>query len=60
MKTIESLIHEAEIKWDFWRGVSDDPQALEDRGKTREEAIILANFFEGRFDGLCDARGVLK
>jgi hypothetical protein len=62
MKTIKSLIEEADRKWDMWLEIADDPQALTDRNKTREEAICLANFFEGRFDGLCDARdlGVKK
>ncbi len=55
-KTMQSLIHEAESKWQLWLEVAEDPQALEDRNKTKEEAVVLANFFEGRFDGLCDAR----
>jgi len=59
-KTIKSLLHEAELKWDMWREISDDPQALEDRMITREDAIILANYFEGRFDALCDARGLIE
>ena len=54
-KTVMSLIQEAEAKWDMWRDIACDSQALSDRNKTREQAIILASFFEGRFDGLCDA-----
>ena len=59
-KTIQSLMDEAEAKWGMWRDIAEDPQALDDRGKTREDAINLANYFEGRFDALCDARDLLK
>ena len=55
MKTIKSLRDEADLKWDLWRDIADDNQALLDRGKTREEALMLANYFEGRWDALCDA-----
>ena len=55
MKTLQSLISEAEQKSDMWKQIADDPQALTDREKTREEALMLANYFEGRADGLCDA-----
>lgn len=59
-KTIQDLIHEAELKMELWRKIVIDPRALKDRGKTKEEAVVLANFFEGRFDGLCDARNLSK
>ena len=59
-KTIQSLINEAELKMELWRKIAIDPQALKDRDKTKEEAVVLANFFEGRFDGLCDARNLGK
>ena len=55
-KTIFSLIAEAQTKWDFWLVVAGDEQELKDRDKTFEQAMNLANFYEGRFDGLCDAR----
>ena len=55
MKTLESLIHEAELKWNMWSEIAESKADLEDRNKTKEEAIVLANFFEGRFDGLFDA-----
>ena len=57
-RTIQGLINEAELKMEMWREIALDPQALKDRDKTREEAVVLANFFEGRFDGLCDARNL--
>ncbi len=57
-RKIEDLINEAERRMDIWRGIADDPLALRDRGKTREQAIALANYFEGRFEALCDARNI--
>ena len=54
-KTMQSLISEAEIKEKMWLEIADDNQALSDRLKSREQALQLANFFEGRRDGLCDA-----
>ena len=55
MKPIRSLLNEAETKMELWVEIAEDPQALTDRGKTKEQALHLASFFEGRFDGLCDA-----
>lgn len=55
MKTIHGLMNEAELKRQFWLEVADDPQALLDRNKTKAEAENLASYFEGRYDGLCDA-----
>jgi len=54
-KTIQSLITEAEIHQLKWEDFAEDKQALDDLNKTKEEALQLANFFEGRRDGLCDA-----
>lgn len=56
MKTIQSMIWEAEIKQADWEQIADDPQALIDRGKTREEALCLANYFQGRRDALIEVR----
>ena len=55
MKTLHSLINDAEIKKQFWLDVANDPQALKDRNKTKEDADVLANYFEGKYDGLCEA-----
>ena len=60
MKTLQSLITEAVTKWDMWLEIADDPQALIDREKTRNEALMLANFFEGRFNALCDAKNLTE
>ena len=60
MKTINSLLQEAGTKGDFWRETAEDKIALKDRGKTKEQALYLANYFEGKFDGLVEANRVLK
>lgn len=54
------MIYAAETKMDMWRDIADDPDALSDRNKTKEEAVILANYFEGQFDALCDAQHLCK
>jgi hypothetical protein len=59
-KTIKSMIFDAEIKWAMWLEISEDERALKDRCKSKKEAIELANYFEGRFDALIDARNELK
>ena len=57
-KTIRSLIHEAELKMGMWWEIASDPQALKDRDKTKEEAAGLANYYEGRFAALIEARNL--
>ena len=54
--TFTSLAMDANTKMEMWLEISSDPSALEDRGKTREEALMLANFFEGKFDAFYEAR----
>ena len=53
--SIEKLIEEAAAKQNFWFKASSNSVALEVTSKTRKEALILANYFEGKYDGLCDA-----
>jgi len=53
-KNIKSLIFESEEKRSFWEQIANDPKALKDREKTREEALMLANYFEGKADGFCE------
>lgn len=59
-RSIRSLINEAETKRAMWVNIANDPEALADRGRTKEEALKLADYFEGRFDGLCNARDLLS
>lgn len=60
MKTIKSMIFDAETKWDMWKEIALDDVALKDRGKTKAEADALANYFEGQFDGLIYARDMFR
>lgn len=54
-KTIKSMIHDAQTRMDMWTGIAHDKEALTDRDKTKEEALCLVNYFEGKRDGLVDA-----
>jgi len=60
MKTLHSLISEAELKRQFWAETAEDPEALSDRGVSKEHARRLESYFEGRYDGLCDAMRMLR
>lgn len=59
MKTITSLIAEAETKKLMWDEIANDPVALVDRNKSREEALSRMNYFEGMVDGYVEARRIL-
>tara|TARA_R110000850_G_scaffold212779_1_gene338815 strand:- start:112 stop:315 length:204 start_codon:yes stop_codon:yes gene_type:complete len=60
MKTLRSLTHEADIKREMWEDISRDDVALKDRNKTKKEAQMLANYFEGMYDGLCDVAALQR
>jgi hypothetical protein len=60
MKTLMSLIHEADIKYELWLDISIDQQALKDRDKTKNDALMLVNYFEGRRDALRDVHRTLE
>ena len=60
MKTVLSLKHEANNNMDLWQSIMDDEEALEDRRKTREQAIRLFEYYQGRFDAFCEALTVLN
>ena len=60
MKTIRSLIEECETRTNYWRDVAHDKQSLVDLDKTREQALCLQNYFEGKYDGLVDAKRLLR
>lgn len=59
-KTINSMLLEAEALRDMWIEISEDPQALEDRGKTKEMAIAVASYFEGQCDALVEVAQLLN
>ena len=54
------MIQECEQKTILWRDVSNDHQALVDRNKTKKEAECLMNYFEGKADGLIEAKRLLN
>lgn len=60
MKTISSCKDEAFMKWQDWLEIANDPVALSDRKKTKDEALQLASYFEGRFDAFTDAMVLAK
>jgi hypothetical protein len=49
-KTIESLREDAEIRMTFWKDTAEDQEAMDDRGKSYSDCLILANYFEGKLD----------
>tara|TARA_R110000851_G_scaffold11354_1_gene39872 strand:- start:187 stop:852 length:666 start_codon:yes stop_codon:yes gene_type:complete len=54
-KTIESLREDAEIQMTFWNDTAKDQEAMDDRGKSYSECLIVANYFEGKVDAYNDA-----
>jgi hypothetical protein len=49
-----------EAKQIMWYKVASDKQALLDKGKTEEQALNLASYFEGIIDGLILAKRYIK
>lgn len=56
MLKLSQAIRKAWTQWRHWDQTSCDELALKRLGRTHEEARELSGFFEGRFDGLCNAR----
>ncbi len=59
-QTPAELIHEALGELNLWLEIAEDQDALLSRNKTREEALQLANYFEGRYDAFCDVRCLIN
>ena len=59
-RTPVGLIHEALGELNLWLEIAEDQDALLSRNKTREEALQLANYFEGRYDAFCDVRCLIN
>ena len=55
MKALRDMINDAEISRKFWEDAANDPEALRALDKSRDRALMLENYFEGKYDGLCDA-----
>ena len=47
---IKVFLEGAEARQKMWEEIASDPQAIKDRNITRESALRLANYFEGRAD----------
>ena len=54
MNVIKAMIYEAETKKNQWAKKADDVDALVVAKKTREEALALASYFEGKYDALLE------
>lgn len=54
MNVIKAMIYEAETKKNQWAKKAGDPEALVAAKKTREEALALASYFEGKYDALLE------
>jgi len=57
-KTIDSMIHDSEVRENLWRGIASDPLALADRGKTELDALFLVEYFEGKKDAFIEAKRI--
>jgi hypothetical protein len=55
VKSLSGMIEDAEIRRDFWSKAQFNPVALEATNTTKEQASCTANYFEGKYDGLCEA-----
>ena len=59
-KTLTSVAEEYRAKQSLWVEIANDPVALTDRGKTKNEAFIIASYYEGKFDGIIEAANILS
>lgn len=57
---VNALLEAAEARMDLWAEIASDPVALEDRDKTKEEAKVLASYFEGKVDVLYAVTSILR
>ena len=60
MSELDSMLLDTRLKYDMWIEIADDPQELKDKNKTKVEALMLANFFEGKYDGLSTAKHIME
>ena len=57
--SINAKIKDAEANADKWRGIVSRGTWAE-KGKTREQAIMLREYLEGMLDGLTEAKQIIK
>jgi hypothetical protein len=55
MNELCKMIKDAEQRRLFWSNAHNNPVALEATDTTKEQASNTANYFEGKYDGLCEA-----
>ena len=59
--TLDDLINAASVQWNLWeyRSLCLCPKVLKEIGKTKEQAEMLSNYYEGQFDAFCKVRDTL-
>ena len=55
MKTIQSLLNEAEVKRKLWEDTSNDPKALADRKIFKATALGVMHYFQGKCEAFREA-----
>lgn len=56
---VKAWIDNNKSLWEFWQTVVDK-DTHEMNGKTKLEAIALANYYEGRYDMACNFKMILE
>ena len=59
MKDMRSMVFDAQTKCDMWKEISEDSVVLKDRGKTKEQALYLTGYYEGKLDALIEVMGCI-
>jgi hypothetical protein len=55
MNELCKMIKDAEQRHEFWSKAQFNTVALEATNTKKEQASNTANYFEGKYDGLCEA-----
>lgn len=56
---VKAWINNNKLLWEFWqRVVAEENYGLQN--KTREEAVALLNYYQGRYDIACDFNSILE
>ena len=56
---VRAWINDNLQQWKFWQQVLSE-ESYKALGKTREQALALCNYFEGRYDMACNFRQILS
>ena len=60
MKTIDSMVHDSAIRQQYWLDAANSNNDLADLCKTRDEALNLASYYEGKYDAFIQARNLIN